>query len=57
MLVLSRNPGQAIRIGDDIVVRVLEVLDNRVKLAFEAPADVEIWRDEIPFDEEPAPRP
>ena len=57
MLVLSRNPGQAIRIGEDVVVRVLEIKDERVILGFEAPVAIEIWREEVPFDGEPAPRP
>lgn len=47
MLILSRKPGQALHIGDDIVVRVLDVRGNQVKLAVEAPDDVSIDRDEI----------
>lgn len=54
MLVLTRHPGQAIRIGNDVLVRVLDVLDQRVILGFEAPESVEIWREEIPFADESA---
>jgi carbon storage regulator CsrA len=47
-LVLSRQCGQAVRIGEHIVVRVVKIDQDRVRLAFEAPADVEIWREELP---------
>lgn len=54
MLVLSRNVGEAIRIGDNVVLRVLEIKDGRVRIGFEAPLSVEIWREEIPFDDDSA---
>jgi carbon storage regulator len=47
MLVLSRKPGEKIVIGDNIVVTVVAVVNNRVKLSLEAPADVPIWRSEL----------
>ena len=47
MLVLSRKSGEALVIGNDITVTVLEVRGDRVKLGFTGPADVPIHREEI----------
>ena len=47
MLVLSRKPGEAIVIGNGITVTVVEIHGNRVRLAFSAPADVPIHRQEL----------
>ncbi|MFZ5833231.1 MAG: carbon storage regulator CsrA [Planctomycetota bacterium] len=47
MLVLSRKQGEAIMIGPDIEVVVLEVRGDRVKLGFRGPADVPIHRAEV----------
>jgi carbon storage regulator len=51
MLVLTRKKGQAITIGDDIVVRVTEVRGRGakalVKLGIEAPAGTKILREEV----------
>ena len=47
MLVLTRKSGEAIRIGDDVKVVVVEVKDNQVKLGIEAPMDRTIHREEI----------
>jgi carbon storage regulator len=47
MLVLSRKPGEAIVIGDNIEVTVLEVHGDRVKLGLCGPAEVPIRRDEV----------
>jgi carbon storage regulator len=47
MLVLSRKPNEAIKIGQEIEVIVLEVHGDRVKLGFVAPADVPIHRGEV----------
>jgi carbon storage regulator len=47
MLILTRKAGETIRIGDAIIVRVLEVRGNQVRLGVEAPADVRIYREEI----------
>jgi carbon storage regulator len=55
MLVLSRKLNQAIRIGDDIEVVVLEVHGERVKLGFHAPAEVPIHRQEVHERLSPSP--
>ncbi len=47
MLVLSRKPNEAIKIGQDIEIVVLEVHGDRVKLGFLAPPEVPIHRREV----------
>jgi carbon storage regulator len=47
MLVLSRKDGQAIRIGDDVTIKVSEISGGRVKLAIDAPREVPIRRSEL----------
>jgi carbon storage regulator len=47
MLVLSRNLGERIIIGNNIIVTVLEIRGDRVRLGFEAPNDVPIHREEL----------
>lgn len=47
MLILSRKEGDLIRIGDDIVVRVLGIKGSVVRLGLEAPAEVPILRGEL----------
>ncbi|RME67996.1 MAG: carbon storage regulator [Nitrospirae bacterium] len=47
MLVLTRKVNEGIRIGDDIVVRVLEVRGSQVKLGIEAPDEVKVYREEL----------
>ncbi len=46
-MVLSRKRGEAVVIGRDIEVKVLEVRAGRVKLGFSGPAEVPIHREEI----------
>jgi carbon storage regulator len=47
MLVLSRKTDESIRIGDQIVVKVLSVKDGQVKLGIEAPRSVRVFRGEL----------
>ena len=47
MLVLSRKQNEAIKIGQDIEIVVLEVHGDRVKLGFRAPPEVPIHRREV----------
>ena len=47
MLILTRNIGQSIRIGDDIEVRVLSFNGSQVSIGVNAPANVDIHREEI----------
>ena len=63
MLVLSRKPGEQVVIGDGITLTVVEVRGGRVRLAFDAPAQVGILRAELacrpgePLDADPDGRP
>jgi carbon storage regulator len=47
MLVLTRKSGEAINIGDDITVTVLEVRGNQVRLGIQAPLSIIIQRKEL----------
>lgn len=47
MLVLTRKPGENIRIGSDIVVTVLGVRAGHVKLGIKAPRGVPVHRQEV----------
>ena len=47
MLVLTRQSGQTIVIGTDIVIRVIEVRGRRVRLGIEAPRDITVDRGEV----------
>jgi carbon storage regulator len=47
MLVLSRKERERIRLGDSIVLTVVQVSGDRVRIGVEAPADVLILRDEL----------
>lgn len=47
MLILSRNKGQRIIIGDNIAVTVLGVYNGEVQLGITAPKDVPVDREEI----------
>lgn len=47
MLVLSRKPGEAIRIGDDIEVSVVEVRGDTVRIGIDAPRSVPVFRREL----------
>lgn len=47
MLILSRSKGQKIIINDNIVLSVIEVSGDQVRIGFEAPSNVTIYREEI----------
>lgn len=47
MLVLKRNEGESILIGDGIEITVLECSNGIVKIGIEAPKDVKIIRKEL----------
>jgi len=47
MLVLSRKVGESVIIQNNIKITVLEISGNQIKLGFEAPADVLIFRQEV----------
>lgn len=47
MLILSRNLGQLIHIGDNVVVKVIEINGKHVKIGIDAPKSVSVDREEI----------
>jgi carbon storage regulator len=48
MLVLTRYHNQDIRIGDDIVISILDVKkDGKVYVGIDAPAEVSVHRQEV----------
>ena len=47
MLVLTRKRNESIVIGDDIVVRILSVVGEKVRIGIEAPRDVPVFRKEV----------
>jgi carbon storage regulator len=47
MLVLSRKLGERIVIGERIVVTVVKLGHGQVRLGFEAPRDIAVFREEI----------
>jgi carbon storage regulator len=47
MLILTRRPGETIKIGDGIEVTVMEVKGNQVRLGVKAPREIAVDREEI----------
>lgn len=47
MLILTRKTNEAIRIGDDVVIKIVEVNKRHVKIGIEAPRSVTINREEV----------
>lgn len=47
MLVLTRELGESILIGDNIRVTITQLTHTRVRVGIEAPADVRVMREEI----------
>ena len=47
MLILTLKVGEAVAIGDDIQISVVEIKGTQVKLGIRAPKSVEVHREEI----------
>ena len=47
MLVLTRKPGEGIVIGDDIIIKIIEMKGGGVRVGIEAPHDKKIYRQEV----------
>lgn len=47
MLVLTRKAGQNLVIGDNIIIKILEVKGDAVKVGIEAPRELAVNRQEI----------
>lgn len=46
MLILMRKPGQALSIGNDITLTILNIREGAVRIGIDAPKEVQILRDE-----------
>jgi carbon storage regulator len=51
MLVLTRRLGEKIRIGENILITVIDVDRGKVRLGLEAPPNVSIFRQELLNDD------
>ena len=47
MLILTRKPGESIVLGNSVRITVLESSPGSVRLGFDAPAEVSIYREEV----------
>ena len=47
MLILTRKSGESIRIGNDVVVHILESSSKHMKIGISAPRDIPVYRDEV----------
>jgi carbon storage regulator len=47
MLVLSRKPGESIKLGDQIEVIIIAVEGHRVRIGVNAPREIRIMRSEV----------
>jgi len=47
MLILTRRPGESVKIGDDITVTVLRIRGDQLRLGFTAPQNVAVHREEV----------
>lgn len=47
MLILTRRPGEVLRIGDDIQVIILDAKSRHVKIGIDAPREIKVLREEL----------
>lgn len=47
MLVLTRKPGESIRVGDGIILTVLECAGKHVRVGITAPSHLPVHREEV----------
>lgn len=47
MLILARKIGEAIKIADEITIKVMEIKGGQVKIGIEAPHHITIHRNEV----------
>lgn len=46
-LILTRRPGEAIRIGETISITIMAISGNQVRIGIDAPAEIHIIREEL----------
>ena len=47
MLVLTRKLNEEIKIGKDIVIKILSISENQIKIGIDAPKNIQILRNEV----------
>lgn len=47
MLILARNIGETLVIGNNIEVTVIAITESTVRLGIKAPKELGIWREEL----------
>ncbi|MFH2060650.1 MAG: carbon storage regulator CsrA [Pseudomonadota bacterium] len=47
MLILTRKIGESIIIGDDIVIKVVEIGKNSIRIGIDAPKEITVLRQEV----------
>lgn len=47
MLILTRRPGEGIKIGNDVTVTVLGIKGNQVRVGIQAPREMSVDREEV----------
>ncbi len=47
MLVVSRKIGEELKVGDDIIVKIIDIDKNQVKIGIDAPRNIMILRMEL----------
>ena len=47
MLILSRRPGEAVMVGDDVTIVILGFRGRQVRVGISAPKRINIYREEI----------
>lgn len=47
MLVLTRNLGSHIYVGDDITITIVDIGRGKVRVGVTAPAEIPVYRDEL----------
>lgn len=47
MLVLTRRLGETIVIGDDIVIKIVDIHGKQIRVGIEAPSEISVYRCEI----------
>ncbi len=57
MLILTRRPHQALIIGAEIEIKILDIIGDRVRIGITAPREVKVLRGELQQDTAaPAPQ-
>jgi carbon storage regulator len=47
MLILTRNIGESLIVGDDVIVTVIGIKGNQIRLGINAPKEISVHREEI----------